>query len=145
MTHSHLAPIEVDEMINTDEADRHSSAACGAMLPARRLVITHEHLRGPTAARLAWRQCRRGETNQAINACLEAPHCGPSGRYLKRITCVRGSAVVESIAVACRAYCVTLIWFWPMLICKGVSRRMTRASDSIDLSSCRFVCSQRLL
>jgi hypothetical protein len=58
MTHSHLAPIEVDEVIDADEADRHSSAARGAMLPAWRLVITHEHLRGPAAAYLARGRCR---------------------------------------------------------------------------------------
>ena len=58
MTHFHLASIEVDEVIDADQADRHVSATHGAMLPARRVVATQEHLRGPAAARLAWRRCR---------------------------------------------------------------------------------------
>jgi hypothetical protein len=57
MTHSHLTMVEVDEVIDADEVDRHASAAPRTVLIARRLVITKEHLRGPAAAHLTWRRC----------------------------------------------------------------------------------------
>ena len=53
MTHSHLAPIEVDEVIDADQADRHAPAADRVRLIAKRLLIAYEHLQRPAAAHLA--------------------------------------------------------------------------------------------
>jgi hypothetical protein len=92
---------------------------------------------------------------------MTEPHPLPSGTVAFLFTDIAGStrlwhahraamerAYARHDAHLCRAIGVAhrarLTWFWPILICMGVSNRRTRASDSLALSSCRFVCSQRL-
>jgi hypothetical protein len=78
----HLTPIEVHEVVDADQADRHAPTTHRARLIAWRLVITHEHLRGPAAARLAW-----GDVSNSDSPLKR------STRFVRLITTVHPGAV----------------------------------------------------